>query len=141
MTKAETSKLLAAIYAIFPRAYEKAGAEATRDAWEIMFENEQYEVVKTAVKKILQTSRYAPTISEVNAEIAKYKDGLRARLSQYNFYFGDMAPECKQCTVKERLEVVVKCGARKCPRETSAYEKQQWYLTDKQVQQIKIILK
>lgn len=141
MTKAETSKLLAAIYAIFPRAYEKAGAEATRDAWEMMFEDETYEVVKVAVKKILQTSKFAPTISEVNAEISKYKDVLRARLRQYNFYFGDMAPECKQCTVKDRLGVVVKCGARMCPKEVSAYEKQQWFLTDKQVEQIKSILK
>ncbi len=141
MTKAETSKLLAAIYAIFPRAYEKAGAEATRDAWEMMFEDETYEVVKVAVKKILQTSKFAPTISEVNAEISKYKGVLRARLRQYNFYFGDMAPECKQCTVKDRLGVVVKCGARMCPKEVSAYEKQQWFLTDKQVEQIKSILK
>jgi len=141
MTRVETSKILAIIYAIYPRAYERAGAEATRDAWEMMFESEVYEVVKVAVKKILQTSKFAPTISEVNAEISKYKDVLRARLRQYNFYFGDMAPECKQCTVKDRLGVVVKCGARMCPKEVSAYEKQQWFLTDKQVEQIKSILK
>jgi len=38
MTRVETSKILAIIYAIYPRAYERAGAEATRDAWEMMFE-------------------------------------------------------------------------------------------------------
>ena len=141
MTKAETSKILAIIYAIYPRAYERAGAEATRDAWEMMFENETYEVVKAAVKKILQTSKFAPTISEVNAEISKYKDVLRARLRQYDFYFGTMPSECRQCTVKDRLEVIVKCGARMCPKEVSAYEKQQWFLTDKQVELIKMILK
>lgn len=141
MTKAETSKILAIIYAIYPRAYERAGAEATRDAWEMMFENETYEVVKAAVKKILQTSKFAPTISEVNGEISKYKDVLRARLRQYDFYFGTMPSECRQCTVKDRLEVIVKCGARMCPKEVSAYEKQQWFLTDKQVELIKMILK
>lgn len=141
MTKEQTCEVLDLIYSIFPRAYERAGSEATCNAWTLMFEDEQYDVVLGAVKNVLKTSKFAPTIAEVSAEIERYKDGLKSRLNQYNYYFGAVADECKRCCVRTRLEVIRKCGGRKCPKEVSQEEKQQWYLTPKQLSQIRTILK
>lgn len=140
MTKEQTCDVLSLIYAIYPRAYERQGLEATNNAWNLMFEREQFEVVIGAVKRVLRTSKFAPTIAEVSAEIARYKDGLKARLNQYNYYFGAMPGECKECGVKNRIEIVMKCGARKCPKEISNEERGIWYLTESQVRQIKAIL-
>lgn len=141
MTKEQTCDVLSLIYAIYPRAYERQGLEATTNAWTLMFEEEQFEVVLGAVKRVLKTSRFAPTIAEVSAEIEKYKDGLRARLNQFNYYFGDMPNECKACDVTDRMGVVMKCGARKCPKEITEEEKQLWYLSESQVKQIKAIIR
>lgn len=140
MTQEQTCEVLSLIYAIYPRAYERQGLEATTRAWTIMFEEESAEVVMKAVKEVLKTSRFAPTISEVSAEIAKYKDGLKARLNQYNYYFNSLPEACRTCTVEEHWEVIIKCGARKCPREVTEAEKHQYYLTDEQVKKIKLIL-
>lgn len=141
MTKEQTCDVLSLIYAIYPRAYERQGLEATNNAWNLMFEEEQFEVVLGAVKRVLKTSRFAPTIAEVSAEISKYKDGLRARLKQFNYYFGDIPDECKKCNVTDRMGVVMKCGGRKCPKEISEEEKLKWYLSAAQVRQIREILK
>lgn len=144
MTLEETGKILALIYAIFPRAYERQGVEATRNAWQTMFEDEQYDVVKTAVKKVLKTSKFAPTIAEVHIEIDQYKQSLRVTLSQYEYYYGKLPKECQNCTMYDDsskwLEKFKKCGTRRCVREISDADRKQYFLTSEQVKLIKTIL-
>lgn len=141
MTQEETGRILALIYAIFPRAYERAGAEATRNAWAVMFEDEFYSVVLTAVKKVLKTSKFAPTISEVSEEISKYKQILRHKLDQHRFYSALLTDKCEGCTAyKNHIEQLQKCGAKLCPYEISEETKREFYLTDEEQKQIRAIL-
>lgn len=144
MTMVETGKILALIYAIFPRAYEKQGAEATRNAWAVMFEDERYDVVQYAVKQVLKRSKFAPTISEVFAEIGEYKRLLKSKLQSYeNYYFADLPKRCSECALdpdEDVIEMFKKCAGHWCPKQINEERKKQSYLTDQEVKAIKEIL-
>ncbi len=144
MTAEETGKILAVIYAVFPRAYERSGAEATRNAWAIMFENEHYKVVLEAVKKVLRTSKFAPTIAEISQEINTYKETLRSRLQLYDRYYAPLSSKCKNCTMyndDERwLEKFKKCGAVQCPYDISEEKRKQYYLAESQINEMRLMI-
>lgn len=143
MTKEETVKILALIYAIFPKAYEKQGAEATRNAWLVMFEDERYEVVQYAVKQVLKRSKFAPTIAEVFDEIRTYKLVLKMKLQGYEIYYGALPKRCRECTLdpdEDVIEMFKKCAGILCPKTVSEERKKQYYLTDAERKNITAIL-
>lgn len=141
MTRDETKKILALICTIFPKAFERAGAEATRNAWAVMFEEEYYAVVLQAVKKVLRTSKFAPTVAEVSAEIEQIKQEMRAKLKQYDYYFAPLPEKCRECTAyKEFIDRLRKCGACKCPYDITEEERNKYALSDEQINSMKAIL-
>lgn len=141
MTAEETGKILAVIYAVFPRAYERSGAEATRNAWAIMFETEHYKVVLEAVKKVLRTSKFAPTVSEVSAEIERYKEVLQAKLRMNSVYCGEPSAKCKGCDIYDDfVKKLRKCGAVQCPYDISEEKRKQYYLTESQINEMRLMI-
>lgn len=141
MTREETKKILALICTIFPKAFDRAGAEATRNAWAIMFENEHYKVVLEAVKKVLRTSKFAPTVSEVSAEIERYKEVLQAKLRMNSVYCGEPPTKCKGCDVYDDfVKKLRKCGAVQCPYDISEEKRKQYYLTESQINEVRLMI-
>lgn len=141
MTREETKKILALICTIFPKAFDRAGAEATRNAWTLMFENEHYKVVLEAVKTVLEKSRFAPTIADVKAEIEIYKESLRSKLRMNKIYCGEMPERCKNCEAYDDFVLRLrKCGAVQCPYDISEEKRNQYYLTESQINEMRLMI-
>lgn len=67
MNRAETVQLLAFITAFYP---DWKLTEATIEAWHEMLRDLEFEVAKTAVKRVISRKRYLPTVAEIREEAA-----------------------------------------------------------------------
>lgn len=68
MTKAETARLLAILQGAYPR--QEIQPE-TLEAYSAMLSDLTYEAASSALKRILATSKWFPTIAEIRAETAE----------------------------------------------------------------------
>ncbi len=76
MTKAETAKIMATLWAAYPGFYSKAGngdQSAAVELWQKCFEAEPYELVSAAVYGLIKVrpNSYPPAIGEVTAQIQR----------------------------------------------------------------------
>ena len=76
MTKAETAKIMATLWAAYPGFYSKAGngdQAAAVELWQKCFEAEPYELVSAAVYALIKVrpNSYPPAIGEVTAQIQR----------------------------------------------------------------------
>lgn len=74
MNSTEALKLMAVLQIAYPRFYQDITDEDAEEAinlWATMFEDKPYELVKAAVKSCIATSKWPPTIAEVNDEIIR----------------------------------------------------------------------
>lgn len=76
MTIDETKRVLTAIqtaYPYFHKSAAKSEIELTIDLWASTFMNVRYEIVMLAVKKLIATNTFAPTIAEVKKKIEQIR--------------------------------------------------------------------
>ena len=74
MDKRETLKIMAVMRAAYPGYYRDitpADAEAAVNLWQTMLADRPYELVAKAVKLLIATCKFPPTIAEVNEAIAE----------------------------------------------------------------------
>ena len=74
MDKRETLKIMAVMRAAYPGYYRDitpADAEAAVNLWQTMLADRPYELVAKAVKMLIATSKFPPTIAEVNDAIGE----------------------------------------------------------------------
>lgn len=74
MNNTETLKILSVLKVAYPNSYKDISKEdtaATAKLWQSMFADQPYELVATAVKMLIATSKWIPTISEVNEKIVE----------------------------------------------------------------------
>lgn len=72
MNNTEAAKVLSMLKAAYPNAYKDISDQDAKTAirlWQIMFEDKPYEVVTAALKAAIATSKWVPTIAEVNEKI------------------------------------------------------------------------
>ncbi|HHY95889.1 MAG TPA: hypothetical protein GX513_12915 [Firmicutes bacterium] len=67
MKRAETVQLLAFITAFYP---DWKLTEATIEAWHEMLHDLEFDVVKTAIKRVISRKRFLPTVAEIREETA-----------------------------------------------------------------------
>jgi len=68
LTDKETAKIMAVLKAAYPRYYQDISEKEARQVvalWDTMLKNYQYETVATAVKALIATEKFAPTVAEV----------------------------------------------------------------------------
>ena len=73
MTREETIKILAILKAAYPNAYKdmtKEEANGTVAVWTTQFANYPVDLVALAVNKLISTSQFLPSISEVKSKIS-----------------------------------------------------------------------
>jgi len=73
MTREETKAILAVLKAGYPNFYKdmtKEDAKNTVDLWATMFADEKPQIVIEAVKSLICTLKYPPTIADVKEKIA-----------------------------------------------------------------------
>lgn len=74
MTRKETTEILAVIQTAYSRFYQgtpSSELSKVADLWSEMFKDDQAEVVVLAVKSLIQTLEFPPTIADVRREINK----------------------------------------------------------------------
>lgn len=74
MNKRETLKIMAVMRAAYPGYYRDitpADAEAAANLWQTMLADRPYELVAKAVKMLIATAKFPPTIAEVNEAIGE----------------------------------------------------------------------
>lgn len=74
MTKEETLKIMSVLKTAYPRYYVNQTKDELVNAvnlWSMMLEEYEYEVVSGAVKAIIATAKFPPTIAEVIERIGK----------------------------------------------------------------------
>lgn len=74
MTREETKTILAVLKAAYPNFYKnmtKEDAKNTVDLWATMFSEEPIQVVTEAIKALMCTLMYPPTIADVKEKIRK----------------------------------------------------------------------
>lgn len=103
MTKQETAQLLALLNSAYPR-FKVAGSAEALSIWHEMLEDLPGEVVAVAVKRMISTLEYPPTIADIRKAVAsaaqdaqgKQKAGEAWRkvikaISDYGYYRPDEA--------------------------------------------------
>lgn len=76
MTKAEVSKIMTVLQVAYPRYYAGQSEEEKRQAvslWHMMLEEYPYELVQQAVKSVIATNKFPPTVAEVIEKIGFLK--------------------------------------------------------------------
>lgn len=74
MNKREAIRLMAVLRMAYPRYYQNttdADAETVVNLWANMFADRPYDLVEAAVRSCIATSKWPPTIAEVNDEILR----------------------------------------------------------------------
>lgn len=74
MTRSETTMILSVLKTSYPSFYRDIGKNEMLNIvnlWEEMFANEEFKTVKIAVKSLIQTLKYPPTIADVKEAIYK----------------------------------------------------------------------
>lgn len=77
MTREETQKILAVIRAAYPSFYKdntKSDLAIAVNLWNDMLIDETYQNVAMAVKSIIATNKFAPSIAEVIEKVNKDKE-------------------------------------------------------------------
>lgn len=77
MTKNETTLILGVLKTSYPNFYrdmDKRELLNIVELWNEMFANDDFNTVKIAVKTLIQTLKYPPTIADVKEEIYKLKN-------------------------------------------------------------------
>lgn len=72
MNTKETIKIMAVLKTAYPRFYVNQTDEEKKqalDLWQIMFADKDYLLVSKAVKSLIATNKYPPTIADVNEQI------------------------------------------------------------------------
>ena len=73
MTRGETMGILTILKATYPNFYKQMSENETTDivnVWTMMFESENINIVKEAIKSLLCTLKFPPTIADVKEKIA-----------------------------------------------------------------------
>lgn len=76
MTKAEVAKVMTVLQVVYPRYYAGQSEEEKRQAvslWHMMLEEHPYELVQQAVKSVIATNKFPPTVAEVIEKIGLLK--------------------------------------------------------------------
>lgn len=76
MTKAEVAKIMTVLQVAYPRYYAGQSEEEKRQAislWHMMLEEHSYELVQQAVKSVIATNKFPPTVAEVIEKISFLK--------------------------------------------------------------------
>lgn len=74
MTRAETSKIMAILRVAYPGYYKDisdADAKAAVNLWHTEIGHHPYKLVKAAIYSCIATSKWPPTVAEINEEIAR----------------------------------------------------------------------
>ena len=75
MTRKETIAILAIMRSTYPRFYPTTQSNeevnTTIDVWSEMFENDDLDIVKLAIKNLINRLEFPPTIADVRKEIDK----------------------------------------------------------------------
>ena len=77
MTREETQKILAVIRAAYPSFYKdstKGDLAIAVNLWNDMLIDETYQNVAVAVKSIIATNKFAPSIAEIIEKVNKDKE-------------------------------------------------------------------
>ena len=77
MTREETSKILSVIkfaYPSFYKDYSESDLAVAVNLWHDMLIDETYQNVALAVKSIIKTNKFAPSIAEVMEKVNKDKE-------------------------------------------------------------------
>lgn len=72
MTRDDTTVILGILKTSYPNFYkgmEKKEMYATIDLWSEMFENDDLNLVKVAVKELIQTLKFPPTIADIKQKM------------------------------------------------------------------------
>lgn len=78
MTKVETGKIMSVLEVAYPRYYAGQDEEKKKQAvalWHMMLKEQPYELVQTAVKAVIATNTFPPTVAEVIEKINSLKNG------------------------------------------------------------------
>ena len=76
MTRDETTMILGILKAAYPNFYKDMKTQeltAIIDLWEEMFESEDVNMVKQAVKDLINSSQYPPTIADIKDKLLDLK--------------------------------------------------------------------
>ncbi|MGJ8754117.1 replicative helicase loader/inhibitor [Clostridium botulinum] len=85
MTQEETIKILSIIKAAYPqwaRDLKPTDAKAMVNLWGAMLEDYPYNVVQIAIKKIIATNKFPPSVAEVIEAINYIKTGGQAEMTE-----------------------------------------------------------
>jgi hypothetical protein len=85
MTQEETIKVLSVIKAAYPqwaRDLKPTDAKAMVNLWSDMLEDYPYNVVQVAIKKIIATNKFPPSVAEVIEAINYIKTGGQSEMTE-----------------------------------------------------------
>jgi len=85
MTPEETIKILSIIKAAYPqwaRDLKPTDAKAMVNLWSSMLEDYPYNVVQVAIKKIIATNKFPPSVAEVIEAINYIKTGGKSEMTE-----------------------------------------------------------
>ncbi|EKO1913593.1 hypothetical protein PZQ55_002681 [Clostridium botulinum] len=85
MTREETITILSVIKAAYPqwaRGLTKTDADMMITLWSSMLEEHEYKLVQVAIKKIIATNKFPPSVAEVIESINYIKTGGQAEMTE-----------------------------------------------------------
>lgn len=84
MTKAETLNIMEILQVSYPKFYQNTASNELKKAvtiWAEMFQNDDVEVVKAAVKNLISMLEFPPTIADIKKEINKLVQAANGELT------------------------------------------------------------
>lgn len=98
MTKKEALQILAIMKAAYPNSYSGTAEEAmgTVSVWCMQFQDVPAEIVLIAVHKLISTSKFPPTISEVKEKIKNIHWEAWQEMSKIQQNEAENSPKLKQ---------------------------------------------
>lgn len=74
MDRKEFAQTCEIIKAFFPKFQENIDSKQKKTIWYEMFEDLEFDVTSTALKKVLAESKYMPTVAEIRQAVANIKN-------------------------------------------------------------------
>lgn len=97
MTKTEAADLLAILLTAYPNHFKNASSDEAQGVitlWSVQFADLPAEIVFMALNKHISTSKFPPTIAEINEKINTIY--WEAHSKAYSFYENEVIPEEEQ---------------------------------------------
>lgn len=82
MTKTETTKILAILKSTYPNFYKDVDVQTTIEIWNEMFTDCEYQAVSIAVKELINTLKYPPTIADIKEKMYELTHHDESSLSE-----------------------------------------------------------